>query len=62
MGKLIFTSLLGGMLMIGVATAFAEQSQVSGQEVVQAQLKAQPEVQQNTEAITPVTPTPPDPS
>ena len=53
MGKHIFTTLSSGFLMTGAATAFTEQVQMSEQDVVQAELKAQTEVQQIPDATPP---------
>ena len=57
MGRHILAALLGGMLVLGVSSAFAEELQVSEQDLVQtqlnAQLKAQKQLHQLFDATTP---------
>jgi len=52
MGRLILAALLGGILVVGVSTAFAEEPQVSAQEVLQAWGQAQMAVEPISEATT----------
>jgi hypothetical protein len=52
MGKHILAALLGGLLLVGVSAAFAEEPQLSDEEVLQAWGQAQTEVQQIADAAT----------
>jgi len=49
MGKHILVALLGGLLVVGVSAAFAEEPQLTDQEVLQAWGQTQIEVEQITE-------------
>jgi hypothetical protein len=53
MGRHILAALLGGLLVLGVSTAFAEEPQVSDQEILKAWGQAQTDVQQIADAATP---------
>ena len=50
MSKTILFVLLGGLLVLGMSTAFAEDSQLTDQEILKAWGQAQAEVQDTTEA------------
>ena len=53
MGRHILAVLLGGILVIGVSTALAEEPQPSDQEVLKAWGQTQMEVQQISETVAP---------
>jgi len=52
MGRLILAILLGGMIVVGVSTAFAEEPQLSDQAVLQAWGQTQMAVEPISEATT----------
>ncbi len=52
MGRHILFAVLSGLLVLGMSTAFAEEPQLSDQEILKAWGQAQTEVQQLSEATT----------